>query len=438
MKFLLPFLILLTFVFTGYSQSKAAGDAAVSEFEVNGLKVIFKRRTSSPTVSAGLFVRGGVRNQTAANAGIENMALSAAVEASKKYPREVLRKELAKTGSVVTSGSTFDFSVVSLISTSQNFGRSWDVFTDLVLNPTFLPEDVDRVRNAALAGLRNSTASPDSALGDLEEKVVYAGHPYANSPNGTIETVTKFTPADLAAYHKTLLQTSRLLLVIVGDTEESEIRKFVTASFSALPKGDYKDKPLPQLSFTQPTLDVVQRPLTTNYVKGIFAAPSLASPDYYAMRVAMAILQSRVYQEVRIKRNLSYAPNAEMDNREANSANIYVTAVDANQSVALMLNEMQAMRNKEIDEDEFSGVPGYFLTTYFADQETNSAQAAELGRYELYGGGWQNSMKFLDGIRNVKPADVLAVAKKYMKNVRFVVIGDPKAIERKVFVEPLN
>lgn len=438
MKFLLPFLILLTFVFTGYSQSKAAGDAAVSEFEVNGLKVIFKRRTSSPTVSAGLFVRGGVRNQTAANAGIENMALSAAVEASKKYPREVLRKELAKTGSVVTSGSTFDFSVVSLISTSQNFGRSWDVFTDLVLNPTFLPEDVDRVRNAALAGLRNSTASPDSALGDLEEKVVYAGHPYANSPNGTIETVTKFTPADLAAYHKTLLQTSRLLLVIVGDTEESEIRKFVTASFSALPKGDYKDKPLPQLSFTQPTLDVVQRPLTTNYVKGIFAAPGLSSPDYYAMRVAMAILQSRVYQEVRIKRNLSYAPNAEMDNREANSANIYVTAVDANQSVALMLNEMQAMRNKEIDEDEFSGVPGYFLTTYFADQETNSAQAAELGRYELYGGGWQNSMKFLDGIRNVKPADVLAVAKKYMKNVRFVVIGDPKAIERKVFVEPLN
>ncbi len=346
MKFLLPVLLLLSFVFTGYSQTKPAADAAVSEFEVNGLKVIFKRRTSSPTVSAGLFVRGGVRNQTAANAGIENLALSAAVEASKKYPREVLRKELAKTGSVISTGSTFDFSVVSLISTSQNFGRSWDVLTDLVLNPTFTPEDVDRVRNATLAGLRNSTASPDSALGDLEEKVVYAGHPYSNSPNGTIETVSKFTPADLAAYHKTLLQTSRLLLVIVGDTEESEIRKFVTSSFSALPKGDYKDTPMPQLKFTEPTLDVVQRPLTTNYIKGIFAAPSLASPDYYAMRVAMAILQSRVYQEVRIKRNLSYAPNAEMDNREANSANIYVTAVDANQSVALMLNEMQSMRNK--------------------------------------------------------------------------------------------
>lgn len=438
MKFLLPVLILLSFVFTGYSQTKPVGDAAVSEFEVNGLKVIFKRRTSSPTVSAGLFVRGGVRNQTAANAGIENMALSAAVEASKKYPREVLRKELAKTGSVIGSGSNHDFSVVSLTSTSENFGRSWDVFTDLVLNPTFTSEDVDRVRNAALAGLRNSTASPDSALGDLEEKVVYAGHPYSNSPNGTIETVSKFTPADLAAYHKTLLQTSRLLLVIVGDADEAEIRKYVASSFSALPKGDYKDKPLPPLSFTQPTLDVVQRPLTTNYIKGIFAAPSLASPDYYAMRVAMAILQSRVYQEVRIKRNLSYAPNAEMDNSEANSANIYVTAVDANQSVALMLNEMQTMRNKEIDEDEFAGVPGYFLTTYFADQETNAAQAGELGRYELYGGGWRNSAKFLDGIRGVKPADVLAVAKKYMKNVRFVVIGDPKAIERKVFLEPLN
>lgn len=434
MKFLLPVLILLAFIFTAHPQTAVTNDAAVTEFDVNGLKVIFKRRVGSATVSAGMFVRGGVRNQTAQNAGIENLTLAAAAEASKKYPRETLRKELARTGTVIGSGASFDFGAISMTSTLQNFARSWDAFTDVIINPTFAADDVDRVRNVVLAGLRNETASADSALGSLEEKVVYAGHPYGNGPSGTIDTVTKLTPADLGAYHKKLLQTSRLLLVIVGNSDPGEIKKIVTAAFSGLPRGDYKDASLPPLAFSQASLDITPRTLTTNYVKGIFAAPSLASPDYYAMRVAMAILQSRVYLEVRTKRNLSYAPNAEMGNKVANSANIYVTAVDANQAVRVMLGEIDNMRKHEIDADEFAGVPGYFLTTYYVDQETNAAQAAELARYELIGGGWRNSIKFLDGIRNVKPSDVFAVSVKYMKNLRFVVIGDSNAIDRSIFL----
>lgn len=435
MKFLLSFLLVFLFVFDGYSQSVSAAKAAsVTEFDVNGLKVIFKRRSSSPTVSAGLFVRGGVRGQTAENAGIEGLTLSAATEAGRKYPREALRKELSHTGTIIGSSSAPDFSVVSLATTSENFDRSWDVFTDIILHPAFAQDDVDRVRNAALAGLRDATSSPDGALRDLEDKIVNAGHPYANDPDGTIATISRLTADDLRAYHKNLLQTSRLLLVVVGDIRLDDLKKAVTSAFSGLPRGTYKETPISPLSFAQPSLDITQRELSTNYIKGVFAAPSLSSPDYYAMRVAIAILKGRVYEEVRTKRNLSYAPDADMDMRAANSAFIYVTAVDANQAVRVMLDEVEKMRTQEIDEDEFTNVPGYFLTMYYLDQETNAAQAGELARYELIGGGWRNAEKFLDGVRSVKPADVLAVAAKYMKNIRFVVIGNRSAIDRSVFL----
>ena len=434
MKFFLPLIIFFAFVFSANAQT-AAGVPAVTEFDVNGLKVLFKQRSSSPTVSAGLFIRGGVRNQTAQNAGIENLTLSVAVESSKKYPREALRKELSRTGSVIGGSSTFDFGVMSLTSTSENLERSWDAFTDLFLNPTFAPDDVDRIKSAILAGLRNETASPDSALGSLEEKVVYAGHPYANGPAGTIETVSKLTPADLRAYHKTLLQTSRLLLVIVGDADPAQIKRLVTASFGKLPKGTYRDTPTPKIEFAKPSLDTTQRSLNTNYVKGVFAAPSIADPDYCAMRVAMAILQGHVYQEVRIKRNLSYAPNAEMGSRAANTAEIYVTSIDANQSVDLMLKEIKALQSGALDQGEFEGVPGYFLTTYYIDQETNGAQAADLARYELFGGGWKKSFEFLNGVRSVTARDVQAAANKYMKNLRFIYIGNTAEINRTVYLQ---
>ena len=90
-----------------------------------------------------------------------------------------------------------------------------------------------------------------------------------------------------------------------------------------LPKGNYVARTLPELSFPKGSVDIQTKQIETNYVKGIFPAPAAGHPDYHAMRVAMAILQGRVYQEVRIRRNLSYAPNAEMGDAAANTANIY-------------------------------------------------------------------------------------------------------------------
>jgi predicted Zn-dependent peptidase len=152
------------------------------------------------------------------------------------------------------------------------------------------------------------------------------------------------------------------------------------------------------------------------------------------MRVATTILQQMVYEEVRVKRQLSYAPSADLNNFAANTANIYVTAVDANQAVKVMLQQIEELKSNEIDQDTIDGMAGQFLTNYYLGQETNAAQAGELARYELIGGGWRNSFEFLNRIRAVRSADVAAVVRKYMKNIRFVVIGDPKSIDRNIFV----
>lgn len=418
-----------------FAQTTAAPAAKpITEFDVNGMKVIVKRRPSSPTVSVGLFIRGGVTNQKPENAGIESLALAVASEASAKYPREALRRELSRTGSSIGGGSGYDYGTLAMSSTRQHFDKTWQLYTDVVINPAFAQADFDQIRDRTITGLRNRGISPDDALNTFESSLLFAGHPYAIEPSGTIETIQKITMADAKTYYRSLLETSRLLLVVVGDIDPAVFQKQATASFGKLPKGNYVAKPVGKIAFTEPTLDVSQRSLPTNYVKGTFLAPSLSDPDYYAMRVAITMLQSRVNQEVRVKRNLSYAPNAEMDSNLANTANIYVTAVDANQAVTVMLTEIASMKAQAMDQSQYEGIPGYFLTTYYLQQETNSAQVAELAQYELLGGGWERSMQFLDNIRKVTPADVRTVANKYMKNLRFYVIGDTAAIDRPIFL----
>lgn len=436
-KFFAALLVTLTLAVAGLAQvvvpDLSTQAATVSEFEVNGLKVILRRRASAPTVSVALFLRGGVRNLTEKTAGIENLMLTSAIEAGQNYPRQAVRRELARTGSTLGASSGSDFSVISLASTRDNFDRAWKLFADVSMKPAFDPADVNRVRDQIISGLREQETVPDSALGSLENRVILAGHPYSIDPTGTPATLTAMTPAQLRGYHKRAMETSKLLLVVVGDVDAADLKAKVTATLATLPKGDYKESPLPAIDFSKPTVDVVARQLPTNYIKGDFAAPSLSSPDYYPMRVAMSVLATRVFQEVRVKRQLSYAPNADMENLSANTANIYVTAVDANQAIEVMLKEIQRLKKESISNEELSGSAGEFLTNYYLKQQTNAAQTGDLARYELIGGGWRNSFEFLNHIREVTPYQVKEAANKYMKNIRFVVIGDPSAINKTIF-----
>ena len=416
-------------------QSVVAKQASlVSEFDINGLKVLMKRREGSLTVAAGLFIRGGASNINATNAGIETLMLSASTEATAGFPRESMRSALSRMGTVIGSSSNNDYSVLSLGCTRLHFDKSWQLFTDVILRPSFTKEDVSLVQERAIVALSDDTDSPDVYLQKLQEKVAYAGHPYLNNTSGTPETLAKLTPDDLRRYHDKLFESSRLLLVIVGDLNPNEVKELVASSLGKLPRGSYKPETVPGLAFDRSTVEITPRDLPTNYVQGLFAAPSLTSPDIYAMRVASSLLRDRVFEEVRVRRNLSYAPDAFLRTQAANVGGLYVTAVDANQSIRVMLNEIAGLQTQQVRAEEIQAVVAQYLTTYYLGQETNAAQAGELAQYELIGGGWRNSVDFLEKLMAVTPADVQRVSQKYMRNIRFVVLGNPKSVDTGIFV----
>ena len=112
---------------------------------------------------------------------------------------------------------------------------------------------------------------------------------------------------------------------------------------------------------------------------------------------------------------------------------IYVTAVDANQAVSVMLEEIRRLQTQPISQQDISDVASQYLTTYYLGQETNAAQAANLAEYELIGGGWRNAFEMISRLRAATPVDVQRVAQKYMRNIRFVVLGNPKSIDTSVF-----
>ncbi|MGA9363398.1 MAG: pitrilysin family protein [Bacteroidota bacterium] len=407
--------------------------ALTEEFTVNGLKVILKRNPGNEVVAASLYIRGGVFNLTPATAGIEPLLFDVAVKGTQKYPKEVINAELARMGTQINGNASKDYSGVNLRCIKPNFDKSWDIFADVLLNPTLDPKEVELSRAQALTGLRQRRDNPDSYLRDVGDSLFYEGHPYGLDPSGTEESVSKISVDQMWQYLKDNLVTSKLLLVVVGDIERADLEKKVASAFGALPVGDYAPQYPAMVSHAKSELHTVAQQMPTNYILGYFSAPSIRDADYYPMSMAMSILQQREFEEVRTKRNLSYAPSAYYQNQFANCANIYVTAVKPDTTIKVMLGEAKRLQTELISPKELRDKITVFLTSYYLQTETNAAQASFLARYELAGLGWQASEMFVDNMKKVTPEDVERVAQKYIKDIQFVVIGDPAKIDEKVF-----
>ena len=412
----------------------AATDSTIDFTTANGLKTIHRRVQGNDVVAVRLYFKGGVRNITAKNAGIESLMLEVAQQGTKTFSKSQINRELSRTGTVIESAGGYDYSIIALRCVRQQFDRAWQLFTDMVLNPLFDEKEVALARDQMISALRQENDDPDSTVASASERLLYAAHPYLNSPTGSIETISTLTAADLKAYHTAHLMTSRLLLVTVGNITPEEIKRKVEASFGKLPQGDYKAEPLPSFSNAgKPEFQVTERSVQTNYVRGTFAAPPLNHPDYPALSVAINILEQFFFQEVRVQRNLSYGAEATLLAQGANSGSIYVTTQKPNETLQVMFDQIEFLQRQMLAREGLRSIVSGFLTNYYDKLQTNNALAARLGEYELLGGGWRRSLNWIDEVSKVTPEDIQRVSRTYLKNFHFAVMGEANKFDRALF-----
>jgi len=401
----------------------------VQSFTVNGLKVIFKQNTSNDIISTNLYYKGGVTNLTEDNAGLEALTLVVSTKASNNFPKDKLNAALERMNSVINTNSNFDFSSINLLCVKQNFAKSWEIFSDIVVNPSFTEEDLVLEREKMINNVKQVDDNPDAYLSKLVNNEFYVDHPYSIEVNGTENTLSSFTAGELKEYHSELMNTSRLLLVVVGNTTKSELESMVKKSFGSLPIGNYTASVPPEIENSEPSIKIVKRELPTTYIQGTYSAPARGTKEGYTMLIANSILRDRVWEEVRTKRSLSYAPSTRYVNNFSNYGAIYVTAVDPDTTIEVMINELQKLKDELIPEKDLSNKIRQFLTFYYLGEETNQSQANSLAFYELAGIGYEERANFIKHVNKVSSSDIQSAAQKYMKNLQFVLIGNPANLE---------
>lgn len=408
-------------------------DTLTVQFEVDGIPVILRHAPANDVVAANVYLLGGTRQLTPATQGIELLLLESSEQGTSKYPRDLLRRRMARMGSVIGVGPTLDWTVVGLRSTVANFDSSWAILADRLAAPLLDSASVEQVRAQILSGVRQRGENPDALLSHMADSAAFVSHHYGLSPIGSEQSLRTISLQQLRQYHATHMVRSRLQVVIVGNVDRDRVTRLVRATLGRLPSGDYRWR-LPTAPLPRPSgATFALRRLPTNYLQGVFVGPDAQSRDYAALRLASAILAGRLFTEVRERNNLTYAIDAPFREHAIGIGGLYVTTTQPDAVIAIMQREIRMLQQNVITDEALDRLVQQFIVTYFLDNETNADQADLLARAALYQGDFRRADRFVDDLRAVTPEDIRQAAARYIRNVRWAFVGDAMRMDRRAF-----
>jgi zinc protease len=373
-----------------------------------------------------------VRQSSDSNAGIEPFLLDVSERGTTHYPRDVLRRTMARLGTTIVIDAAVDWTAFGIRSTSRTFDDTWAIMADRLMAPRLDSADVELVRSQYESAVKQRADNADALVEYLADSAAYAGSPYGRPVGGTELSIASVTRAELQAYESTQVVRSRILVVVVGNTTADHVRQLVEQTLARLPAGSYQWKIPEEAPQISDGLVSRHRMLPTNYILGYFHGPPATSSDVPALRLATSALSGQLFEEIRTRRNLSYAVNAPFLDRALAGGGLYVTTVSPDTVLDIMRRSIGLMQTEIVDPVALRRLVQEFITQYFLDNETDADQANFLARAELYRGDYRAADRFVDELRQVTPSDIQRVARRYMRGVVFAYVGDTTKVDMSI------
>ncbi len=404
-----------------------------SAFTVNGLKVIVKRTPGNPVVASGFYLNGGTKYVPMSKAGIENFYFHVATHGTKSLTKDSLNTKLESMGTNFSVVNQYDYSGLTMTSLKRNYDESWALFADVLLHPRLAQSEIDLVRQQIQSSIKSEKDDPDSYVRLITNKLYYKGYPYAVSLNGTDESIASITQADLQTYHDKNVTKTRGVIVVVGDVSPEEVKAKVQSIANALPTEPKPNFDVGNFNPGPPAIQVEKRDLPTNYILGFCPAPAPGTADYPAFTAGMRILYDKLFEEIRTKRNLSYAPASGYSRRATNYGYLYITTTKPDTSIKVMFATVKNMADNPLPKQDVKNEITSSITRDLMGQETAQAQMGQLAMYELVGGGWQNASEYLTKLKKLTPNEIQSAVGEYTHDYHFGVVGNPDQIDKALF-----
>jgi len=414
----------------------------------NGLKLIVIEHHELPVVAFRLVFKTGSAFDPSGKAGLADLTAGLLRKGTKSRTATQIAEEIDLVGGSLGAGSGRDATYATCQVLKKHFDVGLDLLSDIIFNPIFADDEIERLRKQTLAAIKQQKDDPGAVADEKFGEFLFGDHPYGRSSEGTEESVAGLTRDDIVNFHQKYYVPNNAILALVGDVEPEEAIKKVKAKVSRWKPAQivaptYAEPPAIQ---GQQILLVDKPDLTQTYIRIGHLGIERDNPDYFALKVMNYILggggfSSRLMDEVRSKRGLTYGIGCKFDYNKLKGA-YEVSTFTQNDSTAAairaIIEQIEKIRAEGVTDKELKDTKSFY-TGYFPLQfETPSQIASQILDVELYDLGEDYIQDYRKNINAVTKADVQRVAQKYLdpKNLKLVVVS--KAEDVKASLEPLG
>ena len=410
----------------------------------NGLRVIVVERPGLPLLAAEVLVRTGAEVDPKDLAGTASMTGSLLTKGTQTMTAPQIASAIESLGGSIDSGAHWEASRATIVVMSDKAEPALKILSDVVLHATFKDEEIDRLKNQTLDGLRVALRQPGALTQFVLSRALFGDAPYGHSHTGTMETVQAIKRDDIVKLYQTYYVPENAALILSGNLTLEQGRKYAEQFFGEW-KGSLPSQPVPSSGTAKewkPSNIVIDMPEAGQAAVTV-ARPGVkrSSPDYYAGLVANAALGtgfvSRLNREIRIKRGLSYGARSSLEARR-DVGPFIATAQTKNESAAevakLMQIELKRLKTEPVQGDELKSRQAVLVGSYARSLETNGGFVGKISAMITNDLPLDTLNKFIPSVNAVTGADVAAFAEKYFETpLSLIIVG--KAAD---FLEPLK
>ena len=410
----------------------------------NGIELLVAQRQAIPQVNLTLLADSGYAADPPALPGTASLALDMMDEGTATRSSLPISEDLANLGATLGRGADLASAYASLSTLADKLDPALAIFADVVLNPSFPSDELERLRKRRVAQIQQESAQPIGiALRVLPGLIYGPDHPYGTplTGSGTIESVGKITREALVKFHADWFKPNNATIVVVGATTMADIKPRLEKLFASwkpgtLPAKNVRPVPLGK----SPALYVIDRPgAEQSLILAGHAAPPKANPDEIPIEAMNAVLGgqfvSRINMNLREDKHWSYGAQTLFWDARGQRPFIVFAPVQTDktkESIQEIHNEIRGILGQQpVTPEELTMAKNALGLTLPGRWETMGAVAASLQEIVTYGLPDDYFATYGGKVAALTPADLARAAKAavHPDGMVFVVVGDRQKIE---------
>jgi len=412
----------------------------------NGLRVVVAKSTDVPVSAAYVVFGGGSSTDPTDRPGVASMTASLADNGTRSLSAPELARRIEALGADLGGSAGFDSTTMFVSAPTANIEAAGQLLGQVLREPAFAAAEVERERKRTLDALSVNLRQPGFVASQALGRVLYGPAPYGAPSVGTQASLTAMTRDDLARYHQTWWRPDNATVVITGSMTPQQGFALAERLFGGWTRPTTALPALPADragAASAPRVVVVDLPGSGQAAVSVaMRAINRKDPDFYPLNLANSVLggssTARLFQEVRVKRALSYGANSGLVARR-DEGFLVASSQTKNESAAevaeVMLGEIQRLAREPVPADTLEKRKT-FVTGNFARQvETTSGLGAFLAGLATQDLPMTEYNRYAANLQAVTPQQLAAsvAAELDPAQASIVIVGDSKA-----FLEPLR